>query len=301
MTDSTHYDALGVGSDADRAQVRRAYLALIKRHHPDLTGDQAGRAAVINEAYWWLGNVDRRLQYDLHIRNTRVAALEFKPVASPPWPIARNGDDAPARWQPRGRILGYVSVAAAALALLVYAQHQNPEFARSAIVEQEASPLAAAAHARNQEQRRSLVQEAILDFDWVSTQSRADGAELYSRRCYAELSRGGIGTAEYCVAFDAAGEHALGARGGYFGAEPRRARFDSIAGLLDGDPADRWREIELLVSRVRAAAIVIPAAATLWKPLARSAAVEPFVENRGFRLPKVRRPRRFSRRRSAAR
>lgn len=45
------YAALGLRPGADRDEVERAYRRLIKLHHPDRHGGDAGRAAEINRAY----------------------------------------------------------------------------------------------------------------------------------------------------------------------------------------------------------------------------------------------------------
>ena len=49
--DPSAYAALGLEPGADAATVDRAYKRLIKRHHPDREGGNAGRAAEINRAY----------------------------------------------------------------------------------------------------------------------------------------------------------------------------------------------------------------------------------------------------------
>ncbi|WP_276253896.1 J domain-containing protein [Halomontanus rarus] len=45
-----HYDVLGVAPDADRSELRRAYRALLKEHHPDQGGSRE-RFLRIKEAY----------------------------------------------------------------------------------------------------------------------------------------------------------------------------------------------------------------------------------------------------------
>ncbi|MCU4740180.1 J domain-containing protein [Natronoglomus mannanivorans] len=45
-----HYDVLGVAPDADRSEIRRAYRALLKEHHPDQGGSRE-RFLRIKEAY----------------------------------------------------------------------------------------------------------------------------------------------------------------------------------------------------------------------------------------------------------
>lgn len=74
----THYEMLGVSRSATAAQVRRAYLDLARRHHPDFhtsTGGPSLAAAEremqrINEAWLVLGDPKRRGAYDLELHET---------------------------------------------------------------------------------------------------------------------------------------------------------------------------------------------------------------------------------------
>lgn len=75
MTDSL-YDRLGVAPDADESEIRRAWLALARVHHPDAHADPAARATAevemrsINEAWSVLGDAERRRRYDDRLRPT---------------------------------------------------------------------------------------------------------------------------------------------------------------------------------------------------------------------------------------
>ncbi|MFZ6002349.1 MAG: J domain-containing protein [Actinomycetota bacterium] len=82
---SSHYEVLGVAPEADDATVRRAYVALARRHHPDVTGGDAARMRALNEAFAVLGDPVRRARYD------RAMA---KPTARPPWEGGTDSDDA---------------------------------------------------------------------------------------------------------------------------------------------------------------------------------------------------------------
>ncbi len=65
MTD--FYEILGVGRQADEAELRRAYRQLAKQHHPDLHGGDAAAATrfkEINEAYEVLRDPQKRAVYD---------------------------------------------------------------------------------------------------------------------------------------------------------------------------------------------------------------------------------------------
>lgn len=59
-----HYDVLGVARTASATEVRRAYLELARRHHPDRTGGSHEQMRRINEAWAVLGDPVLRLGYD---------------------------------------------------------------------------------------------------------------------------------------------------------------------------------------------------------------------------------------------
>jgi hypothetical protein len=65
-----HYEVLGVTTTASAGEVRQAYLAAARRHHPDLEADPARRARAeqqmqrVNLAWSILGDPTRRVGYD---------------------------------------------------------------------------------------------------------------------------------------------------------------------------------------------------------------------------------------------
>jgi hypothetical protein len=59
----THYEVLGVPSTATQAEVRAAYRAAARNHHPDAGGDP-GRMRALNLAWAVLGDPVRRAAYD---------------------------------------------------------------------------------------------------------------------------------------------------------------------------------------------------------------------------------------------
>lgn len=83
----THYDVLGVASDADAAEIRRAYLVLARRFHPDAHSDRSPaerahaerRMSDVNEAWADLSDPARRQAYD-----ARFLRPEPAPVRTPP-------------------------------------------------------------------------------------------------------------------------------------------------------------------------------------------------------------------------
>lgn len=85
----SHYDVLGVRPDAGPAELRRAYLALARRHHPDRhAGDAAAAARAearmqeLNAAWAVLGDPEARARYDRRRLAERRAA--FHPGAVSP-------------------------------------------------------------------------------------------------------------------------------------------------------------------------------------------------------------------------
>ena len=61
-----YYDVLGVPRDASAADIRKAYRALARKHHPDVSKDPDAkdRFAAISEAYEVLRDKDKRARYD---------------------------------------------------------------------------------------------------------------------------------------------------------------------------------------------------------------------------------------------
>ena len=58
------YEVLGVDATATDAEIRRAYLALARRFHPDANPGGEERMRAVNEAWAILGDRDRRARFD---------------------------------------------------------------------------------------------------------------------------------------------------------------------------------------------------------------------------------------------
>jgi DnaJ-class molecular chaperone len=74
-----HYDALGVGADADQATLRTAYLAIMRASHPDLRPRDAAaaeRARLANSAWHVLGDPSRRAAYDRTRQRLRTGSTD---------------------------------------------------------------------------------------------------------------------------------------------------------------------------------------------------------------------------------
>ena len=85
----THYDVLGVAPTAPTSEVRRAYVALARRHHPDRDGGDADAMRAINDAWATLRDPGRRATYDLALRVSTAAS----PAPHPGDPAQRDVDD----------------------------------------------------------------------------------------------------------------------------------------------------------------------------------------------------------------
>ncbi|MCU0311625.1 MAG: J domain-containing protein [Acidimicrobiales bacterium] len=108
--DPTHYDVLDVAPGATPAEIRAAYLALARAHHPDFhtTSSAATRAAneremqLVNEAWAVLGDERRRREYDDELRRRRrderrpgAASYDFTPIDDDDTDYAALLDDEP--------------------------------------------------------------------------------------------------------------------------------------------------------------------------------------------------------------
>lgn len=86
---TTHYRTLGVADGAAPDEVRRAYLDLARRLHPDrwIDASPSERAGIerrmqeVNEAWRVLGNPGRRLAYDVERREAGQRARVAPPTA----------------------------------------------------------------------------------------------------------------------------------------------------------------------------------------------------------------------------
>ena len=78
MPTKDYYEILGVARDASGDEIKRAYRALAREHHPDVAHDKSRaehRFKEINEAYEVLSDPNKRAQYDrFGVRRQRRSA-----------------------------------------------------------------------------------------------------------------------------------------------------------------------------------------------------------------------------------
>jgi hypothetical protein len=78
----THYEVLGVAPTAPTSEVRRAYVTLARRHHPDRAGGDADTMRAINDAWATLRDPHRRASYDLALGRVTTAHVGEPRTAS---------------------------------------------------------------------------------------------------------------------------------------------------------------------------------------------------------------------------
>ena len=106
MDTRTHYEVLGVATDADRETIRRAYIALARASHPDRSAGDADRrtdaAETIrraNDAWAVLGDESRRRAYDQSLRG-RATTVTAAPHPDAPHRAEPSGINVPTRTAP---------------------------------------------------------------------------------------------------------------------------------------------------------------------------------------------------------
>ncbi len=213
MTD--HYRTLGILPSATAAEIRTAYLSLMKLYHPDaLSRDRAedaeAKAQELNRAYAVLRDQERRAAYDSE-RQLKAAAL----VAGPPRtrPPVVLGEAFPTR-RPRRtsrlrRAAALALLAAAVGVLLGVLVTGGP-----GILPREAFPALAA---KEEEEERGgpkvpqppidsrLVIDAGSDAEFIFLRGIPEDAVMFSRSCFQELAQmPTLKLLDRCVAFDLA-------------------------------------------------------------------------------------------------
>jgi len=249
------YDILGVRPDVGQAELRAAYIAMMKRHHPDAAEDTAGEASEINRAFFALRDPVRRAMHDHDLARARRSAgqatlrrVQETRVALPPR-RRRRGRRAAASFV-------LVGLTGAVTYLLLHpeaaeqlrAEHLSqvgvlptPITADPAPVTQ---PVVLPGH----------VSGAVLDFDLILASAGIEEAESYSRQCFREFDAApNPRMFDHCIAFDTLGgiwhqaNRGEEEDGSFFAARAKAQRLDAgrrRLGLSEQLTALRTAEIE---------------------------------------------------------
>ena len=68
---ATHYEILGIDTDADRSAVKKAYFKLCRTYHPDVSGDANGHFfKLVTAAYETLSDEKARARYDQELNGS---------------------------------------------------------------------------------------------------------------------------------------------------------------------------------------------------------------------------------------
>lgn len=208
--DLNHYRVLGISRRASSEQIRAAYVALLKRYHPDSSQDESehqngAHVHRIVAAYNTLKDPRRRAVYDAELRQVaqrqvaqrKVAQRHAVPRPTPYVPPRRRRKKAP--WTIDLNALTYLVAGIAAaigLQLLVWGYDR---YQRTHVGEPQS--------VRGLVQRLNDVPTAV-DLMPVAKQAgimSGSDATRYSAQCFAQASRSANPTAaDRCVAFDTA-------------------------------------------------------------------------------------------------
>ena len=265
---TTHYEVLGVPRTADAAAIRAAYIAQIKRYHPDRLRSKGGgldeaKAQEINRAFDVLRDPAKREAYDLSLD---------APAKPPPPPIRQPARRpavlkpvAPVAVRPRKPIGRLILLILLILGATAAAWHWAPWPGRDRGAQAE-EPAAEQPHPPEVE--ADDVDDAVTDLAWIAENGTAADALAYSRHCHAELSpQPRFSLLDRCTAFDIAAakwlesQQPVGAAGvlPFFAGSVRERRFRQAMALLAADPVASDERLEWIDRLTGAAFGRIPA------------------------------------------
>jgi hypothetical protein len=182
--DSSAYAALGLQPGADAAAVEQAYKRLIKQHHPDRAGGDAGRAAEINRAYRELRRLARPGTFE-------KGALDLHPDP----PLQRD----PASPWVRGAMLVILAVAM----LVVAAGPIRPSRSGTAAPVTKVSPAARSAEAMDRPLTTSAIDSAMREARELARTRDEMALARSSAACHHDLrANPSLGLLDRCAAFD---------------------------------------------------------------------------------------------------
>jgi len=206
------YRILGVPRTASSGEIRAAYLAKMKRLHPDARPPtEAADAGEITFAYWQLRNADRRFEHDRALFGETVV-LPSAPVREPPKPRPtaasrrRRQLRRSKRLQPLRRAAGAAACTIGILGVVLAFIYIEPPVGarpRAASLVESAGAAAMSAPRQRRALDTTLASAAAEEFDAIVRLSGPEGAHLYARQCLTELTtRPTMSLLDYCIAFD---------------------------------------------------------------------------------------------------
>jgi hypothetical protein len=252
------FATLGLEPGADRAAVEAAYRRLIKLHHPDRSGGDAGRAAEINRAY---SDLCREPQPPSPIQAADDGEeWPYRSVARRPRPRKRS----------KGRSNGVLVLATACAAALLIQDEQlerlDELFAQHVF---DWRPVSAApvraAPVRTAAMRSTMSEAAIIDAVQQAVDLAKGGAGEalieQSRACHRDLrSEPSLPLLDRCAAFDNAAasiDDGPSTDSGRFSPSGLTALHTSAGSLLSSD----YLAIEERLDRIRARVDILMASA----------------------------------------
>lgn len=249
--DQNHYRVLGVPRHAKLHQIRTAYVSLLKRHHPDSSGDpRSSRNGVdvdrIVTAYKTLKDPHLRAAYDAELRQLALGSRLTRQSRPAPRPRAAPVVYVPGRRRKKKKVqlkvdsnsLTYVAAAIAAaigIQLLVWG-YQRLDDGRNGSVASGPSLIR-----KLDDVPTPMTLEPVARLAGMLS---AEDANKYSARCFSQASRSRSPTAaDLCVAFDTAFVYWRETTAGTFTADPYfhgeavRSRHTNAYSRLDPDAA----------------------------------------------------------------
>ena len=202
---SSCYRILGVPRSATDAEIRAAYIRLIKQYHPDRAQNSENSASRdINHAYAILKDPKRRAEHDRSLEYARQVRVAVQPSAF---------QQPAGRW--RGRASG-VTLLCLSIGLIGVALKMapSPSLEANAARSEKRLPSAEELLARHPPIDVDNVSGAVWDSAYLRSNEGAGRLVAHSRHCFEQLSfERTLDLYDYCVGFDHGTHVALAQRG----------------------------------------------------------------------------------------
>lgn len=206
-----HYQTLGVHPSASAQEIRAAYLALIKRHHPDAQqhskGQEDARVRELNVAYAALRDPAKRAEHDAaRLIAVRATVHSQARPGQASTQARRNSQD--------GRnVRAFLLISCVAIgSAVIGAQSETAPYTLSS--EPAEVEHVVALPARLPEVQPETPKNAHSDADYILAGGSPADAARHSTQCFKELALSpGLELLDRCVAFDLAAAHWLSAYG----------------------------------------------------------------------------------------